>query len=93
MFSAWGPGCHPCNFYIVRIGIFSQNLGAQPNLGAPGCWAPVKVHPCAMQCSLQNNEQLLLRIHMSTVNFLNIWTPKTFVVITLKVEQDGVSLE
>ena len=29
----------------------------------------------------------------STVNFLNIRTPKIFVVITLKVEQDGVSLE
>ena len=28
-----------------------------------------------------------------TVNFLNIQTPKTFVVIILKVEQDGVSLE
>ena len=28
-----------------------------------------------------------------TVNFLNIRTPKTFVVITLKVEQDGFSLE
>ena len=28
-----------------------------------------------------------------TVNFLNIRTPKKFVVITLKVEQDGVSLE
>ena len=28
-----------------------------------------------------------------TVNFLNIRTPKTFVVITLKVEQDGISLE
>ena len=29
----------------------------------------------------------------STVNFLNIRTPKKFVVITLKVEQDGFSLE
>ena len=28
-----------------------------------------------------------------TVNFLNIRTPKKFVVITLKVEQDVVSLE
>ena len=28
-----------------------------------------------------------------TVNFLNIWTPKKFVVIILKVEQDAVSLE
>ena len=28
-----------------------------------------------------------------TVNFLNIRTPKIFAVITLKVEQDGVSLE
>ena len=27
------------------------------------------------------------------VNFLNIRTPKKIVVITLKVEQDGVSLE
>ena len=27
----------------------------------------------------------------TTVNFLNIWTPKEFVVITLKIEQDGVS--
>ena len=30
---------------------------------------------------------------LSTVNFLNIRTPKKFVVIILKVEQDGVSLE
>ena len=28
-----------------------------------------------------------------TANFLNIRTPKQFVVITLKVEQDGFSLE
>ena len=28
-----------------------------------------------------------------TVNFLNIRTPKQFVVITLKVGQDGFSLE
>ena len=27
-----------------------------------------------------------------TINFLNIQTPKKFVVITLKVEQDGFSL-
>ena len=30
--------------------------------------------------------------NVSTVNFLNIQTPKKFVVITLKVEQDGISL-
>ena len=35
----------------------------------------------------------VLRMEILTVNFLNIRTPKTFVVITLKVEQDGVSLE
>ena len=28
-----------------------------------------------------------------TVSFLNIWTPQKIVLITLKVEQDGVSLE
>ena len=28
-----------------------------------------------------------------TVNFLNIWTPQKIVVITLKVEQEGFSLE
>ena len=30
---------------------------------------------------------------LSILNFLNIWTPKKIVVIILKVEQDGFSLE
>ena len=32
-----------------------------------------------------------LYLHNLTVNFLNIRTPKKIVVITLKVEQDGIS--
>ena len=40
------PDCYPCNFYIVRIGIFTQNLGAHPKTRPPGYRAPVKVHPC-----------------------------------------------
>ena len=37
--------------------------------------------------------RLSIELIMNTVNFLNIRTPKKLVVITLKVEQDGVSLE
>ena len=29
---SWVWDCHPYIFYIVRIGIFSQNLGARPNI-------------------------------------------------------------
>ena len=36
---------------------------------------------------------LLVLLAVSNVNFLNIRTPKKFVVITIKVEQDGFSLE
>ena len=35
----------------------------------------------------------LPRNSATTINFLNIRTPQKIVVITLKVEQDGVSLE
>ena len=35
---------------------------------------------------------VLLAVFGITVNFLNIRTSKKFAVITLKVEQDGVSL-
>ena len=36
---------------------------------------------------------MLIIIITSTVNFLNIRTPKTFVVITLKFEQRGSTIE
>ena len=39
---------------------------------------------------LKNNNQLS---HGITVNFLNIWTPKKFVVITLKFELYGSIIE
>ena len=40
------PECQLCNFYIVRIGIFSQKLkGVAQNLEAPVYQALVKVHP------------------------------------------------
>ena len=47
-------------------------------------------------CSADETSQgleILVASRGITVNFLNIQTPKRFVVITLKVEQDGVSLE
>ena len=34
-----------------------------------------------------------LVIDSNTVNFLNIWTPKTFVVVTLKFELCGSAIE
>ena len=39
-----------------------------------------------------NQRQIILTLY-DTVNFLNIRTHKKFVVITLKVEQDGFFLE
>ena len=36
---------------------------------------------------------LLIIEEMGTINFLNIWTPKKFVVITLKFELCGSTIE
>ena len=43
----------------------------------------------SVECCWANKHSVIT----STVNFLNILTPKKLVVITLKVEQDDVSLE
>ena len=42
---------------------------------------------------LESSEVIFEGFYVFTVNFLHIGTPKKFVVITLEVEQDGVSLE
>ena len=50
---------------------------------------------CRVMCAYVICKQSVLPCNtfVITINFLNIRTPEELVVITLKVEQDGVSLE
>ena len=50
------------------------------------------VQKCRYTDQLMQGAQTIY-IGMITVNFLNIWTPKTFVVITLKFELSGSTIE
>ena len=58
------------------------------------CWCYAKTTKCRSACTIVQSAPLLFVAHcLYTVNFLNIWTPKIFVVITLKCEQCCSTIE
>ena len=67
--------------------VWVKEISIQLKIWAKFCQSVLSVHVQSLSVILKQ-----IFTEFCSVNFLNIRTPKKFVIITLKVEQDGVSL-